>query len=558
ADRAEMDSVAQLNEYALKKHLPLDYKVLGHEGPAHRRTFTMRVVLNERAYPEAVGNSKKEAKQRAAKNALECLLESEQQAPADSVRSLTPVSPGLTLPNIQTPTEPTEERLSLKNSHAEINYIGIVNHYCQKKGSSPKYIEVRRCGPPHDPQFFYKLELDDKEYPVGEGKTVKEAKQTAARLAWNDLQEQSDWDSQVSDISGQDASNTHSHSSALASLDLIYSSYFLGKMYVEPSTEPFRHRDIKIRIIPLKSSFTLLSSLQAARDMRTGSSQSGTQSRFESEFDPLECLGSGGFGSVYKARQRLLQKLYAVKIVTCQEKCLREVGTLSDLQHPNIVRYYNSWMEDSAYEGDTSADSSDSAATFLYIQMELCQSKTLTDWINKKNSESPPDSKRREESLSIARQTATGVEYIHREKHIHRDLKPANILFGQDGAVKIGDFGLVTGDDDDGSLMDRTVSHGTPTYMAPEQNTKNYGRKVDIFPLGLIFLELLWKVSSGSERAKPVVLDIIITFLLSFLQKVLIESMLCERPEGRPEASEVRAELGKLSDRKSPLESVTV
>uniref|UniRef100_A0A3Q3VKN1 Eukaryotic translation initiation factor 2-alpha kinase 2 n=1 Tax=Mola mola TaxID=94237 RepID=A0A3Q3VKN1_MOLML len=477
ADRAEMDSVAQLNEYALKKHLPLDYKVLGHEGPAHRRTFTMRVVLNERAYPEAVGNSKKEAKQRAAKNALECLLESEQQAPM--------------------------RRLSLKNSHAEINYIGIVNHYCQKKGSSPKYIEVRRCGPPHDP-FFYKLELDDKEYPVGEGKTVKEAKQTAARLAWNDLQEQSDWDSQVSDISGQDASNTHSHSSALASLDLIYSSYC------------------------------------TTHDATTND-----------KFDPLECLGSGGFGSVYKARQRLLQKLYAVKIVTCQEKCLREVGTLSDLQHPNIVRYYNSWMEDSAYEGDTSADSSDSAATFLYIQMELCQSKTLTDWINKKNSESPPDSKRREESLSIARQTATGVEYIHREKHIHRDLKPANILFGQDGAVKIGDFGLVTGDDDDGSLMDRTVSHGTPTYMAPEQVRRKHALLTPVCPP--CFTTLLHFL-----QTREIVLDIIITFLLSFLQKVLIESMLCERPEGRPEASEVRAELGKLSDRKSPLESVTV
>ncbi len=134
--------------------------------------------------------------------------------------------------------------------------------------------------------------------------------------------------------------------------------------------------------------------------------------------------------------------------------------------------------------------------------MELCDAETLRRWIIKRNfqdvKKSQQDSKRRKESLVIAKQIACGVEYVHSKNFIHRDLKvrrretnhlihvasvinlhvclfhshgqPENILFAPDGKVKIGDFGLVTENVDDvGSPVKRTYDKGTPSYMAPEQ-----------------------------------------------------------------------------------------
>ncbi|XP_031696625.1 eukaryotic translation initiation factor 2-alpha kinase 3-like [Anarrhichthys ocellatus] len=306
--------------------------------------------------------------------------------------------------------------------------------------------------------------------------------------------------------------------------------------------------------------------------------ETSIQSRFTSDFVPMECLGSGSFGRVFKARDKLVGRFYAVKIVCCEEKALREVGTLSDLLHQNIVRYYTSWMEDSEYQGNSestnsSADSwagyssSQSAdnpsAKYLFIQLELCDTRTLKAWIDEKNTESLQDSERQEEGLSIAQQLVGGVEYIHSKKHVHRDLKPDNILFGLGGEVKIGDFGLVTrdDDDDDDALIDRTEDRGTRSYMAPEQCKRNYDRKVDIFALGLIYLELFWKVSSGHERG-----DVLkgarrqklpIEFLRTFPQEgQIIKSMLREKPEERPEASKVKAELENCAT--TPQENATI
>uniref|UniRef100_A0A3P8QZD6 Protein kinase domain-containing protein n=1 Tax=Astatotilapia calliptera TaxID=8154 RepID=A0A3P8QZD6_ASTCA len=228
-------------------------------------------------------------------------------------------------------------------------------------------------------------------------------------------------------------------------------------------------------------------------------------------FDYVEELGKGAFGRVVKVKDKLVEKYYAIKIIRWNEKALREPMVLSDLEHPNIIRYFSCWTEYSGYQSDSTDEScstqsfTGSPKKYLYIQMELCDTRTLLDWIEDWYTKKS-NSKRREESLTIAQQMVGGIEYIHSKKLIHRDLKPANILFGQDTKVKIGDFGLVTAenDDDDKSPIKRTEEKGTPSYMAPEQKGKNYGRKVDIFALGLIYFELLWKISSCYEKRSNV------------------------------------------------------
>ncbi|KAA8583991.1 hypothetical protein FQN60_015199 [Etheostoma spectabile] len=495
-----------LNEYCQKNNLtirPVESTIPGPKNAIPCCSF----VVDGKTYPAATGKTRKEAKEEAAKLVYDVICGSKPSEEKSDICEKITKDKGFTednfiglvdhyclkeklihdfiLENKCGPPHDLHEKITKDKGFTEDNFIGLVDHYCLKEKLIHDFILENKCGPPHDPQFFYKLVINNKEYPVGEGKSVKEAKQKAAQLAWAALQEQTDWDSK---------------------------------------------------------------------------NETSMQSRFTSEFEPMECLGSGGFGVVYKARHKLLEKDFAVKIVFCEEKALREVKTLSDLLHHNIVRYYTVWPEDSGYRWDSSAGSSagsysysqssidNSSAKYLYIQMELCNTKTLKDWIDEKNNQSPQDTKRREESLSIAQQIVSGVEYIHSRKHIHRDLKPANILFGLDGEVKIGDFGLVTKDDD--ALMDRTENKGTPSYMAPEQRRKHYDRKVDIFALGLIYLELLWKVSTGHERR--VVLDdarcqkLPNDFSKTFPQENhIIKLMLRENPEGRPDASQLKADLEK-------------
>ncbi|ROK15907.1 Eukaryotic translation initiation factor 2-alpha kinase 3 [Anabarilius grahami] len=198
---------------------------------------------------------------------------------------------------------------------------------------------------------------------------------------------------------------------------------------------------------------------------------------------------------------------------------------------------------------------SGSGTKFLYIQMELCEGDTLRAWIDKRNSPNERFPERKADAARISLQVLTAVEYIHSKGLIHRDLKPPNIMFGSDGGVKVGDFGLVTvaENDNDELLLERTKRTGTRNYMSPEQATQtSYDRKVDIYALGLIYFELIYNLATIHEKRKiwedirRRVFPLQFSRKFSFEHK-LIQRMLSPSPEDRPDASELIRELDQYS-----------
>ena len=204
--------------------------------------------------------------------------------------------------------------------------------------------------------------------------------------------------------------------------------------------------------------------------------------------------------------------------------------------------------------GNMESDSSESMDVeaqqehYLYIAMELCESGTLEAWMKRNPKRS------QEESIMMFQEICCGVNYIHKKKHIHRDLKPSNIYLTKDRHVKIGDFGLATnigktravvapvGQEPEAHASGQTCGVGTPLYMAPEQHSgKLCDEKVDIYSLGLIFLELLVHFETLAERQDVLRKINEEIYIPPFERRVLnvLRQMVKKNPQERPSAKVV-------------------
>jgi serine/threonine protein kinase len=199
------------------------------------------------------------------------------------------------------------------------------------------------------------------------------------------------------------------------------------------------------------------------------------------QLELIELLGRGGMGTVYKARQKGLDRLVALKIMPAAaakdpswpERFAREARALARLSHPNIVGVYDSGEVDGVY----------------FFAMEFVDGVNLRQMIRAKSA-SPKD------ALAVVSQICDALQYAHEEGVVHRDIKPENILVDQRGRVKIADFGLakLLGGKDGGYTLTRSQqTMGTPHYMAPEQWEKplDVDHRADIYSLGVVFYELL-------------------------------------------------------------------
>ncbi|CAL8993989.1 unnamed protein product [Prunus brigantina] len=270
-----------------------------------------------------------------------------------------------------------------------------------------------------------------------------------------------------------------------------------------------------------------------------GPSTSLPSSRYLSDFEELQSLGHGGFGHVALCKNKLDGRQYAVKKIRLKDKSLpvndrilREVATLSRLQHQHVVRYYQAWFETGivgahgdttwgsmtaasstfSFKGTNSADAlgheNKLESTYLYIQMEYCP-RTLRQVFE---SYSRFD---KELAWHLCRQIVEGLAHIHGQGIIHRDLTPSNIFFDARNDIKIGDFGLAKflkleqldqepsfPPDTAGVSLDGTGQVGTYFYTAPEieQGWPKIDEKADMYSLGVVFFELWHPFGTAMER----------------------------------------------------------
>ncbi len=199
------------------------------------------------------------------------------------------------------------------------------------------------------------------------------------------------------------------------------------------------------------------------------------------QLEILGLIGYGGMGAVYRARQRGLDRVVALKILPQQlskdrgfaERFAREARALARLNHPNIVDVYDLGQ----------------AGAIYYFLMEFVDGVNLRQLI----ASHPLTS---QESLAILSQVCEALEYAHGEGVIHRDIKPENILVDHRGRVKIADFGLSKLIGGEPPAVQLTQAHhvlGTMHYMAPEQfeNPLAVDHRADIYSLGVVFYEML-------------------------------------------------------------------
>lgn len=193
----------------------------------------------------------------------------------------------------------------------------------------------------------------------------------------------------------------------------------------------------------------------------------------------VEKVGEGGMGTVYVAHDLELDRQVAVKLLASNlvhdedvvVRFEREARLTAALDHPNIVPVYDVGRVDAR----------------PYIVMKLLQGDTLAAVLREKGGLTS------DETQSLLKQLASGLDYLHAKGFIHRDIKAGNIFVGPGGLATILDFGILRSKSGSEGLTRTGMVMGTPHYMAPEQalGLKDVDHRVDLYALGVVLFECL-------------------------------------------------------------------
>jgi predicted Ser/Thr protein kinase len=231
------------------------------------------------------------------------------------------------------------------------------------------------------------------------------------------------------------------------------------------------------------------------------------------QLEVMEFIGQGGMGAVYKARQKQLDRIVALKVLppgiggdpSFAERFTREAKALAKLMHPNIVTLFEFGQADGIY----------------CLLMEFVDGVSLGQLL-RASRVSP------REALAIVPQICDALQYAHDQGIVHRDIKPENILMDRRGRVKVADFGvaklvaanalltpslspsdsqwqMADGKGQSAPLTGAGKIMGTPNYMAPEQaeHPGEVDHRADIYALGVVFYQMLTGELPGKRMEPP-------------------------------------------------------
>lgn len=195
-------------------------------------------------------------------------------------------------------------------------------------------------------------------------------------------------------------------------------------------------------------------------------------------YELLGRVGEGGMSVVYKAKDRLLNRFVAVKILKPEfigdqkfiDSFRRESQNAASMSHPNIVNIYDVGREGNIH----------------YIVMELIEGKALSDYIKDQGPMAYP------KVIALSKQIAAALAFAHKNHIIHRDVKPHNVMITPNGTAKITDFGIAKAVNA-ATIVDNTDGIvGSVHYFSPEQARGGYvDEKSDIYSLGIVMYEML-------------------------------------------------------------------
>jgi serine/threonine-protein kinase len=267
---------------------------------------------------------------------------------------------------------------------------------------------------------------------------------------------------------------------------------------------------------------------------------------FSNRYELTHLIARGGMAQVFRARDRLLDRPVAIKVLFPElsvdrafvERFRREAQAAANLSHPNIVPVFD-WGED----GGT-----------YFIVMEYVDGQPLSAVLRSTGPMGPG------RVADIGIHVAAALAFAHRHGVIHRDIKPGNVLITSEGQVKVTDFGIARAVNTEESLTQTGAVMGTATYFSPEQaEGVGVDSRSDIYSLGVVLYEMVAgrppflgdtpvAVASKHVRDQPPALRDLAPAVPAALEAVIMKAMAKSAADRYPNADELRADLVRFSE----------